>query len=104
MAAQAYREEARVQEYYAANEAAAEIAAGFDPGFASAIYASFGVGDAAVGRAAWGGLVGGGGGRGRRNGGRGRRRVRMVGGVWSPDCLLVCANPPMWTVSSSTVA
>jgi len=57
VAAQAYREEARVQEYYAANEAAAEIAAGFDPGFASAIYASFGVGDAAVGRAPWGGLV-----------------------------------------------
>ena len=57
VAAQAYREEARVQEYYAANEAAAEIAAGFHPGFASAIYASFGVGDAAVGRAPWGGLV-----------------------------------------------
>ena len=46
-----------MQEYYAANEAAAEIAAGFHPGFASAIYASFGVGDAAVGRAPWGGLV-----------------------------------------------
>ena len=55
--AQAAREEARVDEYYAAREAAAEIAAGFDPGFASAIYASFGVGDAAVGRAPWGGLV-----------------------------------------------
>ena len=55
--AQALREDARTTEYYAANEAAAEIAAGFHPGFASAIYASFGVGDAAVGRAAWGGLV-----------------------------------------------
>ena len=57
MITQALREEARVEEYYAANEAAAEIAAGFDPGFASAIYASFGVGDAAVGRAPWGGMV-----------------------------------------------
>ena len=54
---EALREDARTTEYYAANEAAAEIAAGFHPGFASAIYASFGVGDAAVGRAAWGGLV-----------------------------------------------
>ena len=71
VAAQAYREEARVQEYYAANEAAAEIAAGFDPGFASAIYASFGVGDAAVGRAPWLGWAGGGGGGGGMGGGGG---------------------------------
>ena len=42
---------------YAASEAAAEVAAGFHPGFASSIYASFGVGDAAVGLAPWGGLV-----------------------------------------------
>ena len=107
--AQALREDARTTEYYAANEAAAEIAAGFHPGFASAIYASFGVGDAAVGRAAWGGLVEAEGeeewGEGKEEGEEGLGRVvGAVGGVWSPDCLLVCANPSVWTVSSSTVA
>ena len=46
VAAQTAREEARLLDFYAAIEAADAIAVDFHPGFASAVFDSFGVGDA----------------------------------------------------------